>query len=138
MKILKFLPIAVVWAATTPVALAAQGMDVQGTWVGVVSLPANPANPNGLKLPFIAHLTQKDEVVSGVLDGIGGTPDVAVLNGKVNGSTLTFNAVRKVNGQDLSFTYTVVATDSGGLHFAITREGSAPLESTTTRLTHSP
>ncbi len=120
-------------------ALAAQAaLDVQGTWVGVVSLPANPANPNGQKLPFIAHLVQKDDVVTGVLDGIGGAPDVPVTNGRINGNTLTFNGVRKINGQDVTFTYTVVATDGGGLHFAITREGAAPLESNTTRLSTVP
>jgi hypothetical protein len=124
--------------APTAQALAAQALDVQGTWVGVVNLPGNAANPAGQKLPFIAHLTQKDDMVTGLLDGIRGTPDVTISNGKVSGSTLTFNGVRKIAGQDVTFSYTVTGTDSGGLHFAINAEGQAPLESITTRLTNVP
>jgi hypothetical protein len=119
-------------------ALGAQGLDVQGTWVGVVNLPGTANNPNGQKLPFIAHLNRKDDVVTGLLDGIMGTPDVPISNGRVSGGTLTFNGVRKINGEDVTFTYTVTPTDAGGLHFAITREGAAPLESNTTRLTTVP
>jgi hypothetical protein len=121
--------------ATGAAAPAAQALDVQGTWVGVVNLPGNAANPAGQKLPFIAHLTQKDDVVTGLLDGIRGAPDVTISNGKLGGSTLTFNGVRKINGQDVTFTYTVTASDGGGLHFVIAADGQAPLESNTTRLT---
>jgi hypothetical protein len=124
--------------AAASLALAAQALDVQGTWVGVVNLPGNAANPAGQKLPFIAHLTQKDDMVTGVLDGIRGTPDVTISNGKVSGSTLTFNGVRKIAGQDVTFTYTVTGTDNGGLRFAINAEGQAPLESLTTRLSNVP
>jgi hypothetical protein len=119
-------------------ALAAQPLDVQGTWVGVVNLPGNAANPAGQKLPFIAHLAQKDDVVTGLLDGIRGTPDVVISNGRIIGSTLTFNGVRKIAGQDVTFTYKVTATDGGGLRFAINAEGQAPLESLATRLTNVP
>jgi hypothetical protein len=124
--------------AGSSLVLAAQGLDVQGTWVGVVNLPATPNNPDGQRLPFIAHLTQKGELVSGLLDGILGTPDVPISNGKVSGNTLTFTGVRQINGQDVTFSYTVTPTDGGGLHFAITRAGAAPLESNTTRLTSVP
>jgi hypothetical protein len=119
-------------------ALAAQSLDVQGTWVGVVNLPGNAANPAGQKLPFIAHLTQKDDLVTGLLDGIRGTPDVTISNARINGSTLTFNGIRKIAGQDVTFTYTVTPTDNGGLRFAINAEGQPPLESNTTRLTNVP
>jgi hypothetical protein len=128
----------VVFAAASSLALAAQGLDVQGTWVGVVNLPGNANNPAGQKLPFVAHLTQKDDLVTGLLDGIRGTADVQISDGKISGNILTFNGVRKINGQDVTFTYTVTATDSGGLRFAIAAQGQPALESITTRLTNVP
>lgn len=83
-------------ATAALLAPAAQALEVQGTWVGVVDLPGNVANPAGQKLPFIAQLAQKDDRVTGLLDGVRGTPGVVISNGKVSGGTLTLNGVRGV------------------------------------------
>jgi hypothetical protein len=71
-----------------------------------------------------------------VLDGINGAPDVPIQAGMISNGTLTFTGVRVINHQNVTFTYTVMRTSDGGLHFAIAREGGGrPLESTTRRLT---
>ena len=112
--------------------------DYTGTWVGVVNLPVNPnaKGPAQAPLPFIVHLKQEGSTVTGKMDGIGGAPDVEIVNGKVNGETITFEGVRKINNADVKFNYT--ASGSGqALEFKIVRaDGSgAPLSSSTTRLT---
>lgn len=103
-----------------------------GTWVGVVNLP------NGEKLPFIAHLKQQGDSVSGVLDGINGAPDVPIQGAMISHETLTFTGVRLINKQNVTFTYTVKPTSHGDLHFSFIREGGQPLQSTTHRLTAMP
>jgi hypothetical protein len=115
------------------VALAAEPLNVNGTWVGVVNLP------NGQKLPFVAHLKQQGESVSGVLDGINGAPDVPIQQGMISDGTLTFTGVRVINNQNVTFNYTVTSTGAGGLHFKIARAaGGQALESTTRRLAAMP
>ena len=81
-------------------ALSALAADVNGTWSGVVPLPT------GQQFPFIAHLTQAGDKITGKLDGINGAPDVKILNGKIQGDTVTFQGVRKINGEDEKFNYT--------------------------------
>ena len=72
---------------TAPSALSALAADVNGTWSGVVSR-CRPEN----KLPFVMHLTQAGDKITGKLDGINGAPDVEILNGKIDGGTVTFRA----------------------------------------------
>lgn len=38
------------------------------------------------------HLTQAGDKITGKLDGINGAPDVEILNGKIDGGTVTFRA----------------------------------------------
>lgn len=114
--------------------------DLTGTWVGTVRsfTPGGQAPAaNGGPLPFIMHLTQKDNVVTGVLDGIGGTPNVTIQEGKVDGDVLTFVGIRQINNMDARFTYTATLTGDK-LEVKIERMGANTLASTTTRLTTAP
>jgi hypothetical protein len=117
-------------AIATTVSIGAQPPDVTGTWTGVVSLPS------GQRVPFIAHLKLQGDAVSGVLDGINGGADVTIQEGKLSGTTVTFNGVRMINGMNVTFSYTATPTADGGLDFKIVRaDGTGPtLESLTTRL----
>lgn len=105
----------------------------------MVKLPAgNNAKKGGppAPLPFIVHMKQEGDSITGRMDGIGGTLDAEILNGKVSGDTITYEGVRQINNMDIKFNYT--ATLSGGtLEFKIVRAdgGGAPLSSSTTRLT---
>ena len=102
--------------------------DAGGKWVGEVKLPS------GQTLPFVAHLTQQHSAITGKLDGIGGAPDVVIMDGKISGNTVTFSGVRRINNVDVKFNY--VGTLAGdGIDFKITRaDGSgAPLETQTKR-----
>jgi hypothetical protein len=125
-----------VFAAVTVAVLASVSLAAEppgpfsGTWVGVVNLQHN------MKLPFVAHLKQDGDSVSGVLDGINGASDVPIQGGMISNGTLTFTGVRVINNQNVTFTYTVTRTSGGGLHFAIARQGGGrALESMTRRLT---
>lgn len=120
------------------IAASAQSLDVNDTWVGVVNLPNNGQANGPQKLPFVAHLKQQGDTVSGVLDGINGAPDVPIEQGQIKDGALTFIGVRLINKQNVTFNYTVTPTGDGGLHFKIARAGGPPLESTTTRLTQMP
>ncbi len=113
--------------------------DFTGTWTGVVNLPAgNNAKKGGppAPLPFIVHMKQEGGAITGKMDGIGGAPDVEIQNGKVDGNTVTFEGVRKINNMDVKFNYTATL-DGETLEFKIVRaDGSgAPLASSTRRLT---
>ncbi len=103
--------------------------DLTGTWTGVVKLG------NGNDLPFIVHLKQQGDTITGKMDGIGGAPDVEIQNGKVSGGTVTYEGVRKINNTDVKFTYTATLTGEK-LEFKILRTDGAgmPLASSTTRL----
>src|SRR5690349_10707427 len=83
------------FAATT--AFAA---DATGRWAGEVKLP------NGQSLPLVATLKQEGATVTGKLDGIGGAPDVPILDGKVDKDVVTFFSVRPVNNASVRFAYT--------------------------------
>jgi uncharacterized protein (TIGR02246 family) len=98
---------------------------VTGVWRGEVTLP------NGTVLPFIARLTQSGSQVTGRLDGIGGAPDVTIADGKVEGDTVTFSGVRKINDADVKFNYSAKFVDDNTLDFTIVREDGqqAPLKS---------
>jgi hypothetical protein len=90
---------------------------------------------NGNDLPFIVHLKQQGDTITGKMDGIGGAPDVEIQNGKVSGGTVTYEGVRKINNTDVKFTYTATLTGEK-LEFKILRTDGAgmPLASSTTRL----
>lgn len=125
----------------TTVTLAA---DVTGTYVGVVNLPANPnasqnTAPPAAPLPFIAHLKQDSDKITGSLDGINGAPNVAIINGTIRGDTITFSGVRQIAGIDVKFNYTATVMGTA-IDFKIVRDDSkgAPLQSHTTRLTTVP
>ena len=127
--------------AMTVISVSAFAADLTGTWVGTVRAGApgvQAPSANGGPLPFIVHITQKGDVVTGVMDGIGGTPNVEIQNGKVTGDVLTYVGIRKINNMDVKFNYTATFTGDK-LEFKIEREGAnAPLASTTTRLTTAP
>jgi len=101
---------------------------VSGTWTGEVKLPTGQA------LPFVAHLKQDGQKIAGKLEGINGAPDVEILNGKIDGDTVTLQGVRKINGADVKFNYTAKAAGDT-LDFKIVREDGqgAPLGSLTKR-----
>ena len=91
MKVLRLI------AAASLLAVSLFAADVSGTWSGDVKLP------NGQSLPFVARLKQDGGKITGKLDGINGAPDVEILNGKIDGDTVTFQGVRKINGADVEF-----------------------------------
>ena len=102
--------------------------DVTGAWTGEVKLPTGQA------LPFVAHLKQDGSKITGKLDGINGAPDVEIVNGKIDGDTITFSGVRQIQGAAVKFNYTgKVAGDT--IDFKIVRDdgAGAPLESMTKR-----
>jgi hypothetical protein len=103
--------------------------DLTGTWTGVVKLG------NGTELPFIVHMQQQGDAITGKMDGIGGTPDVEIQNGKVSGDTVTYEGIRKINNMDVKFTYRATLIGEK-LEFKILRADGAgmPLASSTTRL----
>ena len=129
------------------------GADFTGTWVGVVKPGAPPAGAppannagraggnnggrgnNAGPLPFIVHIKQDGDTITGKMDGIGGAPDVEIVNGKVNGNVITYDGIRQINNQDVKFNY--IGTLNGDvLDFQILRAaGGNPLASSTTRLT---
>lgn len=108
---------------------AAHAAEVAGVWRGEVVLPTGQA------LPFVARLTQEGTTVSGTLDGIGGGPDVQIVNGRSEGDTVTFSGVRDVNGMPVRFNYTGAVVDADTLDFTIVREdgAQAPLRSVVKR-----
>jgi opacity protein-like surface antigen len=114
---------ALLWASS------ARAADVTGVWKGEVTLPS------GQKLPFVARLTQNGATVTGKLDGIGGAPDVEVVDGKADGDIVTFSGVRQIAGAAVRFNYTARAVDANTLDFTIVREdgAQAPLKCLTTR-----
>ncbi len=104
--------------------------DVNGTWVGVVKIG------NAQQLPFVVHIKQAGDKITGKMDGINLAPDVEIVDGQVNGDTVTYKGVRKINNADVTFNYT--ATLSGDtLTFKIVRADGAgmPLSSETKKLT---
>ncbi len=115
--------------ATLCVTAAAWAADVSGVWKGEVKLPTGQA------LPFVARLTQQGTTVTGTLDGIGGAPDVNVIDGKADGNTVTFSGVRDINGAPVKFNYTATVVDADTLDFRILRDDGtqAPLATRTTR-----
>lgn len=108
---------------------ALSAADVTGTWSGDVELP------NGRLLPFTAHLTQEGDSVTGVLEGIGGNPDITITDGMIEGDTVTFASVRPVGGEAVVFHYSG-RLDGDTLTFTIVRENgqAPPLMSVTTRV----
>ena len=111
---------------TAAVSLGAQGAT--GTWSGEVELP------DGRRLPFVAHLTVDGDTVTGRLDGIGGEADPIVENGMLEGNTVTFSAVRQVQGEPVTF-HCTGELDGDTLTVTMLREGTddPPLMSVTTR-----
>lgn len=109
---------------------AALAADATGKWSGDVKLPT------GQSLPFVAHLKQQGETVTGRLEGIGGAPDVQIMDGKVAGDTVTFSGVRQIQGAPVKFNYIAKPMGPNGLHFQILRDDgkAAPLESHTTKV----
>ncbi len=103
--------------------------DVTGKWVGEVKLPTGQA------LPFVARLTQDGAKITGKLDGIGGAPDVEIVNGTIDKDTITFNGVRQINGAAVRFNYTGTVVDGDTIAFRILRDDGqgAPLETVTKR-----
>lgn len=109
-------------------AVQAFSADATGTWSGEVTLPT------GLALPFVAHLVQEDAVITGTLAGIGGAPDVDIMDGKIDGATITFSGVRQIQDADVKFNY--IGTLAGDtIDFTILREDGqqAPLRTLTKR-----
>jgi hypothetical protein len=109
-------------------AAPAWAADATGTWKGEVH------TPDGRVLPFVAHLKQDKSAITGKLEGINGAPDVEIMDGKIDGDTISFWGIRKVNGADVKFTYSgKLSGDS--LDIIILRgDGTgAPLEALTQR-----
>ncbi len=95
----------------------AQNNSVSGTWSGSVSLA------NGNQLPFVAILEQQGNVVSGILQGIGGAPDVTIMDGRIENDTVRFAGVRVIQGEDVRFDY--IGTHVGDyINFTIIRVGA--------------
>jgi hypothetical protein len=109
------------------VSLSAQ--SVMGTWSGEVELP------DGRRLPFGAHLTVDGDTVTGTLEGLGGETDPVIQNGLLDGNTVTFSAVRQIQGEPVTFHYTGELAGAR-MKFTILREGTdnPPLMSLTTRV----
>jgi hypothetical protein len=108
------------------VSLSAQATT--GTWSGDVELP------DGSRLPFVTHLTVDGDTVTGTLDGLGGETDPVIENGMTEGNTVTFSAVRQIQGEPVTFHYTG-ELDGDKMTFTILREGTEdpPLMSVTMR-----
>lgn len=134
---MKFLRILLILSLSVTASVATMfGADLTGTWTGVVNLPNNGKKGAQAPLPFIVHIKQDGNAVTGKMDGIAGAPDVEIQNGKVDGNTLTYEGMRKINNMDVKFLYT--GTLSGEmLEIKIVRAdgNGAPLSSSTTRLT---
>jgi hypothetical protein len=98
--------------------------DATGVWRGEVTLP------NAQVLPFVARLTQSGTQIAGRLDGIGGAPDVEIVNGRIEGEVVTFSGVRQINNADVTFHYRATFVDADTLDFTIVREDGqqAPLK----------
>ncbi len=95
----------------------AQNSSISGTWSGSVSLN------NGNQLPFVAILEQEGELVSGILQGIGGAPDVTIMDGRIENDTVRFAGVRVIQGEDVRFDY--IGTHVGDyINFTIIRVGA--------------
>jgi len=95
----------------------AQNSSISGTWSGSVSLN------NGNQLPFVAILEQEGELVSGILQGIGGAPDVTIMDGSIENDTVRFAGVRVIQGEDVRFDY--IGTHVGDyINFTIIRVGA--------------
>lgn len=108
---------------------AAFAADATGKWAGEVKLPT------GQSLPFIAHLMQNGNAVTGRLEGINGAPDVEVTDGKVDKGVITFSGVRKINGVDVKFNYTgTLIGDSIAFKIVRADGGGAALETLTKRV----
>jgi len=107
---------------------SALAADATGTWSGVVNLA------NGRALPFVARLKQQGQSITGTLDGIGGAPDVEILDGKADKNVIKFFGVRQINKMPVRFAYTGHMTDAA-IDFDIVRvDGQgAPLKSHTTK-----
>jgi hypothetical protein len=110
-------------------AVPAWAADATGTWKGEVH------TPDGRVLPFVAHLKQDKAVITGTLAGINGAPDVEIMEGKIDGDTITFWGIRKVNGADVKFTYSgKLAGDSLDIRILRADGSGAPLETLTKRV----
>jgi hypothetical protein len=113
-------------AAASPAFAAEAG--AAGTWKGEVKLPTGQA------LPFVVHLKQSGDAITGTMDGIGGAPDVTIEDGKIAGDTITFHGTRQNNNGAVKFSYTgKLAGDA--IDFDIVRQDGqgAPLKSHTVR-----
>ena len=115
-------------AAAAAMALALSGSaalaaEATGKWVGDVKLP------NGMVVPFIAHLKQEGTTVTGRLEGVRGAPDVQIVNGKVDKDTITFEGVRQINNAPVHFDYKGrVAGDAIDFDIVQTDGRAAPLK----------
>ncbi|MAM72105.1 MAG: hypothetical protein CMP91_13295 [Gammaproteobacteria bacterium] len=107
---------------------AAESTDLTGTWSGSVRLA------NGNELPFIAVLEQDGESVSGILEGIGGAPDVTIMNGRIENDTVRFAGIREIQGEDVRFDY--IGTYVGDyINFTIIRVGATGANSVLNTMT---
>lgn len=114
-----FLLLAFLSCSLLSLALVAAEMmtDVSGTWTGVVELE------NGQELPFVAVLDQEGMQISGILAGIGGAPDVTILDGKIEGNIVSFSGVRQIQDADVRFDY-IAVNSADYLNFTIIRVGA--------------
>jgi len=130
MKIIRIAFFAALCAAT---AFAA---DFTGTWTATITIPAaaarggrGPAGP----VPFIVHIKQTGDMITGYMDGIGGNPAVQFENARVvDANTISYEGLR--GGARFNYTATL---DGDKLNFRILRaDGTEQLLTTTaTRLT---
>jgi hypothetical protein len=95
---------------------AEMSVDVSGTWSGVVLLE------NGQELPFGITLEQEGSTVNGVLTGIG-SPDIVILNGRIENNILYFSSVRPIGGEQVPFDYIGVKS-ADYLNITIIRVGA--------------
>ena len=120
MKLKKVALILTCWSfiLTSQLTQAAEmAVDVSGTWSGTVVLD------NGQELPFVAILDQDGMQVSGILAGIGGAPDVTIMNGKAEGNIVSFSGIRQIQGEDVRFD-SVAVNSADYLNFTIIRVGA--------------
>jgi hypothetical protein len=117
-------------------AASAFAADLTGTWTATFTIPAaagrggrGPAGP----VPFIVHIKQTGDMITGYMDGIGGNAVVPFENAKVvDANTISYEALRG----NARFNYTATL-DGEKLNFKILRaDGTEQLITTTaTRLT---
>ena len=113
-------------SATAPVAAPA-AVDVTGNWKAALDV-------QGASLPLVFHLTSKDGVVTGTIDGLPSGAPTQIHDGKLDGDTVTF----WLNSDYQGTTYKIVCkgkVSAAGIAFTIgTEDGSWGTDTTATKV----